>query len=94
MDALRLFRIVYYVARKNNINVIPVPKQPFNNISRKNFIENAEKFLIYPESFRNNNISTNKKSEPVIIFNNLNTINLNEKNIDLNKSKKYFGTYN
>ena len=90
MDALRLFRIVFHVAQKNNIKIIPIPKQPFNKINQAEFIKNAEIFLIYPEAFSTNN-NYNKHSEHINILSNVNCINLNNKNIDLTKSKTYFG---
>lgn len=90
MDALRLFRIVYHVAKKNNISIIPFPKQPFTTISNNEFIKDAEIFLLYPESFNTKNNVGKCNTESISLISTVNTVNLNNINIDINNSKKYF----
>jgi hypothetical protein len=93
MDSLKLFRLVYLTAMKNNINLIPVPKQPFTQVNQQQFIKDVEIFLMHPEMFKDyNQNSNNKYVEPVNILYGINYKDLTNININLNDSKKYFNT--
>lgn len=67
MDSKRLFEIAYKIAVKNNLIKIPFPKQPFNNLNEKKFIQEVENFIVYPEySYLNKDL---KKIKEVSIIN-------------------------
>ena len=93
MDSLKLFRLVYLTAMKNNINLIPVPKKTFTQVNQQQFIKDVEIFLMHPEMFKDyNQNSNNKYVEPVNILYGINYKDLTNININLNDSKKYFNT--
>lgn len=89
MDSLRLFRLIYITALKNNINKIPVPRQPYSQLNKKQFIKDAEIFLMHPEMFKIE--KKNNTLEEVDFLYGINYADLNKTKIDINKSDKYFG---
>jgi hypothetical protein len=47
MEAGRLFRIAYQVAKQNQLRYIPYPKKPFNTENKKIFFKEIESFFLY-----------------------------------------------